>query len=153
MDIDFIKQVLSPDYVIKQISSDNLEDAYRELIDCALANEELANEELCLTDILEREKIGSTYLGNGVALPHSVTEGIGSFRAVLGLKKEGLKIPEAADKDKVQIMLLCLCPEEERKQYLRFIYLAARVLMMEDNRQDLLTAQDNQEICEIMQRI
>lgn len=73
-------------------------------------------EKAVVESILAREKIGSTALGNGIALPHcrcSLTE---KFVGVLGLEPRGVPF-DAIDGEPVQGIFLLLAPLEGRERH------------------------------------
>ena len=65
--------------------------------------------------IVAREKLGSTALGNGIAIPHACTE-IKEPRAALLVLQEGLSM-DTPDKKPVHMLLSLLVPETDRSSY------------------------------------
>lgn len=139
--------VLRPEHIILDLQADCLEQVYAELISTLVSDSKPEMRRLCLQDILDREKTASTFLGHGVALPHSISGGVKSLKAALGLKTQGC----VCQQNRINIFLLCLCPEEQHRRYLHFIYRAANILLMPENRQDLLLANSTAQALEIMQ--
>ncbi len=65
--------------------------------------------------LVTREKLGSTALGNGIAIPHACTE-IETPRAALLILEEGLSM-DTPDKKPVHMLLALLVPKENRASY------------------------------------
>ncbi|NMA20121.1 MAG: PTS transporter subunit EIIA [Lentisphaerae bacterium] len=149
-DHDWLARIITPQQVVLDLQADDHESACRELIDKIIPASRQGDRERCLTDVLEREKVTSTFLGHGVALPHGITNGTDSIQVAIGIKPKGF--PSGSDQS-VKIILLCLCPPEQRREYLHFIFLAANVLLLEDNRSDLLKAITPEQACDVMLRI
>jgi PTS system nitrogen regulatory IIA component len=66
-------------------------------------------------NVLAREKLGSTGLGHGVAVPHCRTSLTEKFVGVLGLAPEGIPF-DAVDADPVFGVFLVLAPLDRREQ-------------------------------------
>jgi mannitol/fructose-specific phosphotransferase system IIA component (Ntr-type) len=83
-----------------------------------------------------REKQGSTFLAEGVALPHARVEGLEAPVAALGITRAGvLDDPMGAT---TEVVLLLLAPANDPSGHLRRMAAAARVLRDRDVRRRLL---------------
>jgi len=83
-----------------------------------------------------REKQGSTFLAEGVALPHARVEGLEAPMAALGITRAGvLDDPMGAT---TEVVLLLLAPANDPSGHLRRMAAAARVLRDRDVRRRLL---------------
>ncbi|MDD3953730.1 MAG: PTS sugar transporter subunit IIA [Lentisphaeria bacterium] len=151
-DRDWLARIIIPQQIILSLQADDHENACRELIDKIMPAYRQSDRERCLMDVLEREKVTSTFLGHGVALPHGITDGTDTIQAAIGIKPEGIPGPGDGEQS-VKIMLLCLCPPTQRREYLHFTFLAANILLLEDNRNDLLHAITPEQARDIMLRI
>ena len=65
--------------------------------------------------LVAREKLGSTALGNGIAIPHACTD-INQARAALLVLEEGLSM-DTPDKKPVHMLLALLVPENNSARY------------------------------------
>jgi two-component system sensor histidine kinase KdpD len=78
-----------------------------------------------LEAVLQRERLDSTFLETGIAIPHAASvEDITDVHAVLGLFPEG--IPGRSDK-KAHVVLLFLSPLVGRSLHMKFLQRIARV--------------------------
>lgn len=152
-DRDWLARIIIPQQIILNLQADVHENACRELIDKIIPADRQSDRELCLQDVLEREKITATFLGHGVALPHGITRGTDSIQVAIGIKPEGLPGPGSSREQPVKIMLLCLCPLSQRREYLHFTFLAANILLLEENRSNLLQANTTEQARDVMLRI
>ena len=82
--------------------------------------------------LISREKLGSTALGNGIAIPHACTA-IDEPVAALLLIEEGLKM-DAPDKKPVHFLLALLVPQEQSELYRSML----KELTFTLNRKDLV---------------
>ena len=68
--------------------------------------------------VLQREKLGSTGLGGGVAVPHAKLEGIKGVIGAFGRSSKGLDF-NAVDGEAVHLVFLILSPPSRNDAYLR----------------------------------
>ena len=73
-------------------------------------------EEPIVEAILERERLGSTALGHGVAYPHCRWRSLDRFVGVVGLLPEGIPF-DAADGEPVDAVFLTVAPPEEPEPF------------------------------------
>ena len=89
--------------------------------------------------LLERERLGSTGLGHGVALPHTrikqVTEAVGAFVQI----REGVEF-DAIDNRPVDLAFALLVPEEANEMHLQLLAQLASMFNDRQLRQDLREA-------------
>ena len=77
--------------------------------------------------ILEREKLGSTGIGEGVAIPHGKMKGLDTILCAFGRSKKGVEFG-AVDRQPVHILFLLLAPEETTGLHLRMLSRISRIL-------------------------
>jgi PTS system nitrogen regulatory IIA component len=80
--------------------------------------------------LIGRERLGSTGLGNGVALPHGRLKGLKEPIAALATLKEGIDF-DAIDHKPVDLLFALLVPEESTDEHLKIL---ARLAEMFSNR-------------------
>ncbi len=83
-----------------------------------------ATHQLTATEIFDRlnarERLGSTGLGHGVAIPHSRTPGIDDAVGAILKLKNGVDF-DALDKQPVDFFFALLVPEESREEHLELL--------------------------------
>ena len=95
--------------------------------------------------VMERERLGSTGMGEGVALPHGRLANL--ERPVLALARHPGGVDfDAVDGRPVHIVVLLLVPERDRPSHLALLSRIARWLKREDVRKAILNARDAREI-------
>jgi PTS system nitrogen regulatory IIA component len=70
--------------------------------------------------ILEREKLGSTGIGNGVAVPHAKIKGIKKPLLILGRSPEGVDF-DSLDGEKTYLFFMLISPQEEVGLHLKIL--------------------------------
>ena len=97
---------------------------------------------------MAREKLGSTSLGDGIAIPHCRYPDC--QRPVASLLC--LSNPVGFDDQDVDLLFILVVPEQETRLHLDLLAILARVFDQQPNAQELRKTQDNQELYEVFQR-
>lgn len=100
--------------------------------------------------VMEREKIESTAIGKGAAIPHGIVQEGPSIQGVLGICPEGVEW-EAPDGRPVRIVMLIVTPQDHRTQHLQVLAGLAAMISDEVIRSKLVTARDANEVWEIIE--
>ncbi len=141
------EKILSPDHIIKNLQGETLKDAIIEIIDLLYAQKAIANPELCINSIIQRENIVSTCTGN-IALPHARVKGVSGVVSVLGVSPKGL----IGNNKKINIVLLTLSPPDFDNPYLQYIGHAASVLVRQENVERIINASSPEEISNLFEQ-
>lgn len=103
-------------------------------------------DERTLFDVVwERESLGSTGFGNGVALPHGRIPELSRIYGIFAKLKQPLDF-DAADKQPVDLVFLLLSPENSGADHLTALAKITALLKDEDCRQHLRKAADAKSI-------
>lgn len=106
-----------------------------------------------LKDVLEREKITTTGIGNEVALPHARTNAVTRFIIALGRSEKGIEF-ESVDSKKVKLVFLMGTPKTTAlNQYLVLLAHLTRLLNKKSFRESFLMAKKPTEIIEAFKKI
>lgn len=97
--------------------------------------------------LLERERLGSTGIGAGVALPHGRVRGLGRARGAFCLLRRALDY-EAIDQKPVTMVFALLVPEESSEEHLRILAELAGLFSNKAWRERLLAARTREELYE-----
>ena len=101
--------------------------------------------------ILEREKIVSTGIGLGVAIPHAKLKGYPDFFIAVGIqKKEGIEW-NALDGGLVRLIFLIGGPEDKQTEYLKILSHLTMAIKNEERRKKLLKAKTPKEVIDLFQ--
>lgn len=95
--------------------------------------------------LIERERLGSTGVGQGVALPHGRIDEINDAILALATLREPLDY-QAPDSQNVQIVVGLLVPEQADENHLQILAQLARLLNRDELRDELLRARDREEV-------
>ncbi len=92
--------------------------------------------------ILEREKLGSTGIGDGVAIPHGKMKGIDRILCAFGRSQKGINF-DAVDRKPVHILFLLLAPEEAAGLHIKMLSRISRILRDPSFRKRLIEQDDS----------
>ena len=98
---------------------------------------------------MEREKLGSTGIGQGVAIPHGKSDSVESLVAALGVSKRGVDF-ESLDGEPVNLIFLLVAPPDSAGQHLKALARISRLLKDKFFRQALREAKSLEEIQRII---
>lgn len=80
--------------------------------------------------LVEREKLGSTGLGNGIAIPHGKIDGIDGVTAVFARLEQPVDF-DAVDDEPVDLVMMLLAPKGSGADHLKALARVARLLRTE----------------------
>lgn len=100
------------------------------------------------TILRERENLGSTGIGEGVAIPHGKIRGLDRITVCFGRSVRGVPF-EAQDGKPAHLFFLLLAPEDAAASYLSCLAELSRFLKNPGTRNRLLKAADKKELAEI----
>ena len=89
--------------------------------------------------LLEREEMGSTGFGKGIAIPHCKVEGMKGFALALGISVKGVSF-DSIDNRSVHIFCAIVGPPDEPDMHLRLLAAASRVLGTGNSRYEILSS-------------
>jgi PTS system nitrogen regulatory IIA component len=104
-----------------------------------------------LAHLMQRERLGSTGVGYGVAVPHARLAGLDRIHAVF-VRLEAPVDFGAVDEQPVDLIFALLAPEDHPAEHLRCLARVSRVLRRADLRQQLRQAQSADAIRALLAR-
>ncbi len=136
-----LKQILSVSACSTDIKTRTKEDALAELGNLLATSPGAAgiSGETIKEALLEREILGSTGFGNGIAIPHCKIEGIPDFMMALAISPRGTQF-DAMDNHSVHIFCAIIGPPDEPEKHLRLLAVASRILGSGRSRYELLNS-------------
>jgi len=77
--------------------------------------------------IMQREEMGSTAIGGGIALPHVRTDRTDNIVVCVAISQEGIEF-NALDQEPVHVVVMLISPQKEAGVHLKMLALLARML-------------------------
>lgn len=135
-----LEDLVAPDAVIASFKATGAKQAFQEIgrraanayrLDCRTVTEGL----------LAREKLGSTAMGAGVAIPHARVPGLKFMAGVFAQLEKPVSF-DTPDGQGVDLMFALLAPEQAGADHLRALARVSRLLRDEATREKLRAADD-----------
>ncbi len=100
--------------------------------------------------VLNREKIQTTGIGHGMAIPHATAEGVKGLVLSLGISKEGVAF-DALDGKPVHLIFLLAGEPRLQTSFLSILSKISRFFKQEDFRQQIIEAGNAASIMQLIQ--
>jgi len=121
-----LTELLSEDRVVMGIRDAGVEDVLAQLTVPLLEPGVGASIETVVAALLAREKVLSTGIGHGIAIPHAISEAIDSPVVLLGISKEGVDY-RSMDGAPVYVFFVLLSPPDQASHHTRLLARIARL--------------------------
>jgi nitrogen PTS system EIIA component len=102
-----------------------------------------------LASLMNREKMGSTGIGNGIALPHGRLKNLKDVLAVVMTSQQPIEY-DAIDRLPVDVFVAILVPEAQTTEHLGTLAAIANKLQNKDTLKRMRDAASNQALFEVM---
>ncbi len=99
--------------------------------------------------LMERERLGSTGIGEGIGIPHGKIKGLESLILGFGLSRKGVDF-DSMDGHPAHIFFLLITPENSTGLHLKLLARISRILKNDLFKEKLLQATNKDEICSII---
>ncbi len=137
--------------VIRLETKDKLE-ALEQLIEALSRRKEVTSKEKLRRAIKDREKILSTGIGYGVAIPHAKIAQVKKFCAVIGVSKAGIPF-DAMDGKPVHIVVMIAAPEDAHGEYLGLLQRITHKLKDEETRKRIINSKDTKSVISVFTEV
>jgi PTS system nitrogen regulatory IIA component len=145
-----IMDFLSKDAIIIDLKSTDKKSAIIELAEILKNTKKVKKTDEIINVILEREKLGSTGIGQGVAIPHGKSDVLHEQIGVLGISHKGIEF-NSLDGEPVHIIFLLVGPVEVAGQHLKALSKISRLFKDKFLRQAIKDAAAVEEVVKIIQ--
>ncbi len=140
---------LKKEAIIASLNSKNKDGVIRELTNHISSVYPNFNTDTAYETIIEREKLCSTALDAGVAIPHGKMSGLTNFITVFGRSIGGIDF-ESLDNKPTHLFFLILSPENSSGLHLKVLAKISKIFKIPEFRSKLLAAKDIDEIHELI---
>ncbi|MCL1972775.1 MAG: PTS sugar transporter subunit IIA [Endomicrobia bacterium] len=146
-----IMDFLSPDVITVDLKATDKKSAIVELVEMLKSTKKVKKTDEIIEVVLEREKLGSTGIGQGVAIPHGKTDVLQEQVGALGISRKGIEF-NSLDGEPVHIIFLLVGPVEVAGQHLKALSRISRLFKDKFLRQAIRDAKTKEEIVKIIQQ-
>lgn len=140
-----IESILAPNRTHCNIVAASRKKALEEIATHLAATLEDVDAGELFTRLVNREKIGTTAIGEAIAIPHCRLDGCDSIIGGLFTVQEPIDF-NAFDKMPVKVLFVLLVPTDEVKEHLEVLAMLAQRFESQDYRNSLITAKQNDDL-------
>ena len=121
--IDFLHH----EAVVLDIKATDKESAIREMAEVLKQLKKIKDTSEVIDVLLQREKLGSTGIGQGIGIPHAKSQNVKSLVAAFGLSQKGVNF-DSLDGEPVYIFFLLIAPADSAGPHLKALARVSRLL-------------------------
>lgn len=140
-----VSELIKRELIISHLNSKTKTHVLEEMVSHLSQNLKNIDTNELMDVLIEREKLGSTGIGNGIAIPHGKLGGLDGIVLMFGKSDEGIGF-ESIDGKPVNLIFLLVAPSDSAGDHLKALARLSRLLKEKTFRQKLMTASDENEV-------
>ena len=144
-----IDEILKKESVITDLVGNNKAEVIKEMTQCLKKNNLIQNDQVLFETLMEREKLGSTGIGENVAIPHGKSDEITQIITVLARSKNGVEF-ESLDQKPVHFICMVIAPAHSTGQHLKVLAKISRIFKSQGLREEIMKARNSDAIYSIL---
>jgi PTS system nitrogen regulatory IIA component len=139
--VDFLRE----DWMVADLRASDKEGVLRELAQVLARSGTISDVDRAVFVLLEREKLGSTGIGEGIAIPHGKLPELSEVVAVFGRSRQGVDF-DSMDGEPSHLFFLLMAPENSASLHLKALARISRLLKAKQFREELLGCASGDEL-------
>ena len=144
-----IDDIITPERIVCNIQVNSKKRALEVISETLTNSEPELNQQEVFESLLNRERLGSTSLGHGVALPHGRVKSSDHTLGVFIQLTDGIDF-DSIDSQPVDLLFGLLVPEESTQEHLQILSMLAKLFSDEKFRDKLRTLKDSKKIYDLI---
>ncbi len=140
-----LSEILNPDNIIPDLRAKDKKGVLEELVDVIVSHDPSLDKGSLVKVLLEREKLGSTGIGDGIAIPHGKFRGLKHPVISFGRSLQGLDF-DSMDGQPAFLFFLLVAPENSASIHLKALAKIAKILKNSSFRNVLMQAPTRKEL-------
>ncbi len=140
-----LSELLDQNHIIPDLKAKDKKGVLEELVDVIFCSDPSFDKDSLVKVLLERERLGSTGIGDGVAIPHGKLQGLKHPIISFGRSLKGLDF-EAMDGEPTFLFFLLVAPEDSASIHLKALAKIARIIKNRSFRSLLMQVPTREEI-------
>ena len=137
--------ILSLESTIVDLQGESKEEIITELVNSLPVSDSITDRDRVLQAILDREKIMSTGIGDGIAIPHGKSAAVTELVAAMGTQRRGVDF-DALDGEPAFVFFLLVSPANVSGPHIKALARISRLLKNEEFKKKLIDANSAKEI-------
>lgn len=143
-----VTDILKKEFIISGLKSNQKEDVIVELINLFIGDSRVVDIEKVKDSVLEREKIMSTGVGKGFAIPHGKTAAVNEIIAAFGKTNSPIEY-QSLDSKPVNLVFLLVGKDNLVSTHIKLLSRISRMMNKDEFREKLLYADSSDKIFEL----
>lgn len=143
-----ISDILTEDVLEIRLEAKDKTEAINKMVDLANRSGKILDLEKVRTVVFEREKLVSTGVGKGFAIPHGKSDDISDIVAAFGILSEPIDF-DSIDSEKVVFIFLLVGKDSMLNMHIKLLSRISRLMNKDEFRNNLLTAKSKSELLQI----
>lgn len=140
-----VSNLLSENIMELNLKATTKDGVIDELINILCKNRIVSDKDMFKKDILKREKLGSTGIGYGIAIPHAKSRAVVKPSVAFGRSKVGIDY-KSIDETKAYLFFMIAVGEKDNDMHLKALANLSRLLMHENYRKRLYNAVNTHDV-------
>ncbi|MEO8167687.1 MAG: PTS sugar transporter subunit IIA [bacterium] len=146
-----ISDLLTENLVVTNLQGDSKDDIINSIVDLVGASPKVLDKEKVREAVLERERIMSTGVGDGFAIPHGKTDAVSDIVAAFAVTAKPINY-ESLDEKPVRLVFILVSKVNMVGPHIKLLSRISRLMNKPDFRNKLLSAQSPKEILELFKQ-
>jgi len=146
-----IREILSPNTMVSHLQARVKKDVLVELAKALTQQHPEMDQDAVVDVLLERERLGTTGIGEGIAIPHGKMKDIKELVISFGRSEKGVDF-QSMDNRPAHLFFLLLAPENSAGAHLKALAKISRMLKDKTFCQELMAAETVEEMYQIIAR-
>lgn len=143
-----ISDILNPDVIEVNLDVKDKDDSLKKIIALASNSKKILDINKVSETIMEREKLVSTGVGKGFAIPHGKTDAISDIVAAFAITKDPIDF-DSIDGEPVRFIFLLVGKETLLNTHIKLLSRISRLMNKDEFRAKLLGAKTKEEVLKI----
>ncbi len=143
-----ISDILTENFVVLGLEGDSKDEIINSMIDVVSASPKVLDKDKVREAILEREKIMSTGVGNGFAIPHGKTDAVSDIVAAFAVTANPIDY-HSLDEKPVRLVFLLVGKDNMVGPHIKLLSRISRLMNKEEFRKRLLELKSSKEVLDM----
>ncbi|MEE9419879.1 MAG: PTS sugar transporter subunit IIA [Desulfatiglandaceae bacterium] len=144
-----LSEIIEENNIVPELKAKDKRGLLEELAQVISAHEPSIDKRALVKVLVERERLGTTGIGDGVAIPHGKLKGVGRPIISFGRSKEGLDF-ESIDRQPVYLFFLLVAPDNSSGIHLEVLAKIAKILKSNAFRKRLMELGTKKELYQMI---
>ncbi|MBN2013242.1 PTS sugar transporter subunit IIA [candidate division KSB1 bacterium] len=150
MDKQDLIKYFDEELFLPDLKAKTKDEALLEMVERLAEAKSIKNKDIILGLLHQREQLGSTGIGKGVAIPHGRTTSVSDIMIMFGKSADGIEYEAIDDKPVNLIFMIIAPPQDENNMYLPILGKTVEMLSKSKHRKKLMEVESFQEFVDYL---